>query len=125
MPMLAEIADKMPTFAGTAAAGVAVALVALFLSALSRWLLLLPMPLIAFGDWNMWGELHEPGFGDSIIGELGWGWVAGQWLGWNAPYLAAVLLASAIAWRRRRLARRGRQVAADFLQLRADSDVYF
>lgn len=92
MPLLAEIGDKMPTVTCWMTAACIVALIALGFGLLRRWLVLLPLPLIAFFDWGMWSELQEPGFGQAIISELGWEYVICCFAGWNLPFLAVVAI---------------------------------
>jgi hypothetical protein len=87
---LAEISDKMPTFAGTTVAGCVIGLLALVLGLLRPWLCLLPLPLVLFCDWALWAEIQEPVFGELVIRELGREWIAGQFVGWNLPYVIAV-----------------------------------
>jgi hypothetical protein len=88
MLMLAETADKMPTVLSWTLGGCAVAVVALALGFVYRLLVFLPLPLILFMDWAMAGMLQEPGFGETMIDELGWSHVLGCFAGWNLPFFA-------------------------------------
>lgn len=101
MLLLAEISDKMPTVAGTTIVACIVALIALGLGLVRRWLVLLPIPLFVLYDLGLWEELHEPGFGQLIFDELGRAWVVGQFLGWNLPFVIAFAVLLMLPRRRR------------------------
>ena len=94
--MILEIADKMPgafwpVFYSAPFAGVALAL------GIFRWpLVLLSVPLIAFGNFMLWSELQEPVFGDCVISEMGWGYIWSEFIGWNAPFIVAFVLVAAV-----------------------------
>ena len=90
--LLAEISDKMPTVTGTTVTAGIIALLAFGLSRLRRWLVLVPAPLFALYSLAMWEELHEPGFGNMVLDELGLGYVVGCFLGWNIPYAIALVV---------------------------------
>ena len=95
MTILAEIADKMPTFWYTVLVASLVAGFACLLG-IFRWWLIVPFLLFAaFGNYVEWSELHEPGFGQAIYDELGYRWIAGQFVAWNLPFLGAILI---VAW---------------------------
>lgn len=100
--MLAEIADKMPTAADTALVAVAIALIALCFGRLHGLLMLAPLPLVLTYDWAMIQELREPGFGDTILSELGRCWVIAQFAGWNVPFVVVITLATVLRRRGRR-----------------------
>ncbi len=100
--LLAEIWDKMPTVAGTTVVACLIAAVSIGLGLIRRWLVLLPLPVIAFYDWALCRELLEPGFGKLVVDELGWGWVVGQFVGWNLPYAVGVVACVRISPRRPR-----------------------
>lgn len=92
LPVLAEISDKLPSVAETAAISCAIAIAVLGLTVFaSRWCaLLLPvaayaMTLLALGD------LSDPNFGKMAIEELGGDWVIGQALAANIPFVLAAL----------------------------------
>ncbi|MBL8879217.1 MAG: hypothetical protein JNG88_08865 [Phycisphaerales bacterium] len=93
MLLLAEIADKMPSLAGTTVVACVIGLISLGFGLVRRWLVLLAAPVIVFYDWALWSELHEPGFGQLIIDEFGWGWIIGQLVGWNVPYSVSIAIA--------------------------------
>lgn len=91
-PVLAEIGDKMPSFAMTLF--VSVFLVAVALGAARwRWWLSLPM-LLLFVCWNMveWQQLQEPHFGTTIMEEMGVGYVVGQYVGINLPVVIGAVI---------------------------------
>lgn len=90
MLLLAEISDKMPTVTETTVVACVIALVALGLGLLRRWLVLVPAPLFIAYDLAQLGELREPGFGQCILNELGWRYVIGCFAGWNLPFLVAI-----------------------------------
>lgn len=99
--LLAEIGDKMPPVTGTAVIACVIALIAVWLGSIRRWMALLPLPVIALYNLIMWGELQEPGFGRLIITELGWGWVVGQFAAWNVPFVVAILVVMFLPQRHR------------------------
>ncbi len=94
--VIVEIADKMPgafwpIFYSLPFAGAALVL------GILRWpLVLLSLPLIAFGNFVMWFELQEPVFGDCIIAEMGWGYIWSEFIGWNAPFVVAFVVVAAV-----------------------------
>ena len=77
----------MPTVAGTTVVACLIAAVSVGLGLIRRWLVLLPFPVIAFCDWAMLMELHEPGFGQLVVDELGSDLIIRQFVGWNATFL--------------------------------------
>lgn len=104
---IAEIIDKMPTVTGTAISSMVCVGLFVALSRVRWWLYLIPLPLIIWSNFGEWGQLHEPGFGQEIISELGWDYVIGRFFWINGPYV----FAAAYVWMQRRMQIRRRRLA--------------
>jgi hypothetical protein len=60
--LLAEISDKTPTIIGVTVVACLMAAASVGLGLIRRWLILLPLPAIAFYDWAACDELFECGY---------------------------------------------------------------
>jgi hypothetical protein len=96
MTMLAEIADKMPTFWGTAVIDSVIACFACVLGMFRWWLIVPFMLLAAFANYVQWSQLQESGFGQLIYDELGVRWIAGQFAAGNLPFMAMILIVACV-----------------------------
>ncbi|TVQ77598.1 MAG: hypothetical protein EA380_07155 [Phycisphaeraceae bacterium] len=92
-PVLAEISDKLPSFAMTLCMSAFVVVVAVCLARVRWWLSLPALPFFASWNYVEWGQLNEPYFGGLILEEMGVGYVVGQFVAINLPVVIGALIA--------------------------------
>jgi hypothetical protein len=99
MEVLAQIGDKIPTIPVVLLLGGTLGAVVFVCAAVRPGSVVLPLALALFGDYVAWDELRSPYFGEAVVRELGYGYIIGGFLAYNAPL--AVAWCAARAFRRR------------------------
>jgi len=96
MMILAEIADKVPSLAEIAAIAITVAIVAVLLGLIRKWMVLLTLPVVVLGNWVAISELQDEWFGGAAVAEFGMDYIHFCFAVWNVPYVIALILILAL-----------------------------
>lgn len=107
MIILAEISDKMISPWTVLMTSLPFALLGSSLGMVSRWLLIPVLALAAIPNRWMWEEDLQGQFGQTVIAEMGYGWIAASFCAWYAPFLICTVLVLS----ERQLSRRHRWAA--------------
>jgi hypothetical protein len=89
MTPLAEISDKMWSISTAVVIALVVASLATWPGLIKSWLTLPSVGICALGNVALASEFRAPGMWEAIVNELGWRWVFGNLVAWNAGFLVA------------------------------------
>lgn len=112
MTILAEIGDKLITPWQLLMFSIPLAAIGASVGAVSRWLLIPVLGLAAFPNCWMWEEYLQGSFGQAVIAEMGYCWIAASFCAWNAPFLFGSVL---VLWGHRQSVRGSRRIRGQCL----------
>lgn len=92
MIILAEISDKMISPWTVLMISVPLAVLASSVVMVSRWLFIPVLALAAIPNRWMWEEYLQGQFGQAVVAEMGYGWIAASFCAWYAPFLICTAL---------------------------------